>query len=111
MMEVVVLSSRSDALLRASALMLLLACGACSDNLARRDTIAYSAGNAIAANRAIQIIDPYPRRSFVRGQVTDGVKAQQGARRYLSPDSAAPVTAPLSIAPAASGTGAAAPSP
>lgn len=105
------LSSRSDAVLKASTLALLLTCGACSDNLARRDTIAFSAGNAIAANRAIQIIDPYPRRSFLRGQETDGVKASLAARRYLSPDASSPVTAPPSLAPAPSGTSATAPSP
>ncbi|MDB5545046.1 MAG: hypothetical protein JWO64_2195 [Hyphomicrobiales bacterium] len=96
------LSSRSDALLKASAIALLMACGGCSDILARRDTIAYSAGNSIAANRAIQIIDPYPRRSFIRGQQTDGVKAQQAVRRYLSPEGSGPVTAPASLAPASS---------
>jgi hypothetical protein len=78
-----------------------MACGGCSDILARRDTIAYSAGNSIAANRAIQIIDPYPRRSFVRGQQTDGVKAQQAVRRYLSPEGSGPIIPPTSPAPAA----------
>ncbi len=95
------LSSLSDALLKASVIALVMACGACSDILARRDTIAYSAGNAIAANRAIQIIDPYPRRSFIRGQSTDGVKAQQAQRRYLSPEGSGPVVAPATLAPAA----------
>jgi hypothetical protein len=107
-MEAAVLTSRSDALLKASALVLVMSCGACSDILARRDTIAYSAGNSIAANRAIQTIDPYPRRSFVRGQHTDGVKAQQAAHRYLSPEGSGPVSAAPSIAPASS-QGAAAP--
>lgn len=94
------MSSRNDLLLKVAALALVGACGACSDNLARRDTIAYSAGNAMAANRAIQTIDPYPRRSFERGQQTDGVKAQQAVRRYLAPDAAAPVAPPPTIAPA-----------
>jgi hypothetical protein len=100
-MEAIVLSSRSDLALKAAALALVMACGACSDNLARRDTIAFSAGNAMAANRAIMIIDPYPRRSFIRGQQTDGLKAQQGARKYLAPDSAGPVI--VSPVPAAQG--------
>lgn len=100
------LSSRSDALLKASAIVLVMACGACSDILARRDTIAYSAGNSIAANRAIQIIDPYPRRSFVRGQQTDGVKAQQAQRRYLSPEGSGPIIPPTSPAPASQGAAA-----
>jgi hypothetical protein len=104
MMEAVVLSSRSDALLKASALALLLACGSCSDNLSRREHIAYSAGNSLAANRVIQTIDPYPRRSFVRGQSTDGVKAGLGARRYLAPDQT--LTAPATLAPATAGAGA-----
>src|SRR6476469_3979286 len=96
-------SFRSDLILRVAALSLVAACGACSDNLARRDTIALSAGNALAANRAIQTIDPYPRRSFVRGQQTDGVKAQQAVRRYLAPDSGSivmPSVAPGGAAPA-----------
>jgi hypothetical protein len=110
-MEAAVLSSRSDALLKASAIVLVMSCGACSDILARRDTIAYSAGNSIAANKAIQIIDPYPRRSFVRGHQTDGVKAQQAVRRYLSPEGGGPVGAPASIAPASQGAAAPAANP
>lgn len=97
------LSFPSNPLLRALSLTLTMACGACSDNLARRDTIAFSAGNAIAANRTIQIIDPYPRRSFQRGQQTDGVKAQQAVRRYLSPEAAGPVLAPAPLGPASQG--------
>jgi hypothetical protein len=96
-------SFRSDLILRVAALSLIAACGACSDNLARRDTIALSAGNAMAANRAIQTIDPYPRRSFLRGQQTDGVKAQQAVRRYLTPDTGpivTPTVAPGGAAPA-----------
>ena len=96
-------SFRSDAV-KAAALALVVSCGGCSDVLARRDTIAYSAGNAIAANRAIQIIDPYPRRSFLRAQQTDGLKAQQSVKRYLAPDAA--LSAPASIAPPSAGASA-----
>ncbi|MDB5644269.1 MAG: hypothetical protein JWN07_3586 [Hyphomicrobiales bacterium] len=96
-------SFRSD-VMKGAALTLVLACGACSDVLARRDTIAYSAGNSIAANRAIQVIDPYPRRSFLRGQPTDGLKAQQSVKRYLAPD--AGLSAPTSIAPPSAGASA-----
>lgn len=96
------MSFRSDLLLKAAAVTLVAACGACSDNLARRDTIAFSAGNASAANRAIQVIDPYPRRSFLRGQQTDGAKARQAVQRYLTPD-ATNVTAAPSIAPQGGG--------
>jgi len=92
-------------MLKSAALVLVMACGACSDNLARRDTIAFSAGNSLAANRAIQVIDPYPRSSFIRGQQTDGVKAQQAARRYLTPDTGA-VIAPPSLAPQGAGASA-----
>lgn len=102
------MSLRSDLLLKAAALSLVTACGACADNLARRDTIAYSAGNAIAANRAIQTIDPYPRRAFLRGQQTDGVKAQQAVRRYLAPDLGAAGPAP-NLAPTLAPLGATTP--
>lgn len=87
--------SQSDLLLKAAALALVSLTGACSDNLARRDTIAYSAGNSLAANAAIQTIDPWPRRSYLRGQPTDGVKARQAAQRYLTPDSGGIVAVPI----------------
>lgn len=62
-----------------------LALAGCSEYLDRRDTIAYSAGNATASNRIIHTIDPYPSNSFRRGQSFDGVKAEQASRNYHAP--------------------------
>ncbi len=85
---------RIEVLGRCGALALLLTTGGCAENFARRDTISYASGDATAANRAIQIIEPWPRRSFPRGQATDGEKAAQAVRRYRAPE-IAPIAPPL----------------
>ena len=55
----------------------------CSDlYYARRDTIALSAGDAIAANAAEQTIDPWPRSSGNTNIAFNGQKMQSAVERY-----------------------------
>jgi hypothetical protein len=57
--------------------------GGCSDlYLDRRDTIALSAGDAIAANRALQTVDPWPRQSGNPNFSFNGQRMQAAVERY-----------------------------
>jgi hypothetical protein len=70
---------------RALAPMLALASllGACSDIYTdRRDTIGLSAGNALASDKAIQTIDPWPPASADRNIAFNGQKMQKAVERY-----------------------------
>ncbi len=48
----------------------------------RRDAIAFSAGDAIAANEAMETIDPWPAPSGNTNIVTNGQRMQAAAERY-----------------------------
>ena len=57
--------------------------GGCSQiYLDRRDSLALSAGDAIAANQAVQVIDPWPPRSGNTNVVFNGQRMQAAAERY-----------------------------
>ena len=57
--------------------------GGCSQiYLDRRDTLALSAGDGIAANQAVQVIDPWPPRSGNTNIVFNGQRMQAAAERY-----------------------------
>jgi hypothetical protein len=57
--------------------------GACSDIYTdRRDTIGLSAGNALASDKAIQTIDPWPPASADRNIAYNGQKMQKAVERY-----------------------------
>jgi hypothetical protein len=59
--------------------------GGCSQlYLDRRDTIALGAGDAIAANQAVQVIDPWPPHSGNTNIVFNGQRMQAAAERYRS---------------------------
>lgn len=59
--------------------------GGCSQlYLDRRDTIALSAGDAIAANQAVQVIDPWPPHSGNTNIAFNGQRMQAAAERYRS---------------------------
>jgi len=73
------------ALAVAGALGVLLA--GCSDPglyLDRRDSIALSAGDAVAANMAMQTIDPWPAHSGNVNLAANGQKMQSAVERYRS---------------------------
>lgn len=83
------MSPRTDALrragLRAASLTLAgssLMLAGCQDSLARRDTISAQAGDAIAANKAIHIIDPWPAAAARTDIPVSGRKVVQAIERY-----------------------------
>jgi hypothetical protein len=77
-------------MVRASAAVIAIAAfgmtiGGCSQlYLDRRDSLALSAGDAIAANEAVQVIDPWPPRSANTNLVFNGQRMQAAAERYRS---------------------------
>lgn len=85
-----------------------MAVGGCSQlYLDRRDSIALSAGDAIEANHAVQVIDPWPPRSGNTNLVFNGQRMQSAAERYrtntvvqpvdpMAPQAAVPAAAPSS---------------
>lgn len=78
--------------------------GGCSQlYLDRRDSIALSAGDAIAGNEAVQVIDPWPPRSANTNLVFNGQRMQAAAERYRNNTAVQPVDpmAPQVTAPAA----------
>lgn len=46
------------------------------------DTINLDAGNAIAVNKAVQTIDPWPRHAFKKHQRTNGTRVANGYETY-----------------------------
>jgi hypothetical protein len=69
----------------------------CSDLYTdRRETIAASAGNAMAVNRVTQMIDPWPRYSGNREIAFNGEKMQTAVERYRTNRVIPPVNAATS---------------
>jgi hypothetical protein len=57
--------------------------GACTDMyLDHRETVSFEAGNASAANKAIQTIDPWPAYAVRQDVAYDGERAAAAAERY-----------------------------
>jgi hypothetical protein len=77
---------RSDRLrLRAGALALGFATllGGCSDiYYDRRETVTFHAGDAVASNKVVQMIDPWPRAAANRNIEYHGERMQRAADRY-----------------------------
>ncbi len=48
----------------------------------RRDTIAFSGGDAVKTNEIVQMVDPWPRASANREIPYDGQKMQSAVERY-----------------------------
>lgn len=59
-----------------------LALAGCQDSLARRDTISSQAGDAIAANRAIHVVDPWPAAAANTDIPANGPRAVRAIERY-----------------------------
>jgi hypothetical protein len=57
---------------------------ACQDYAARRDTIAFHAGEAVAYNKAVHTIDPWPAASRRTDLDFDGERAVRVMERYES---------------------------
>ena len=54
----------------------------CRDYFARKDTVNFGGGNAVAENKVAQTINPWPRESFKKTQVTNGERLRRAAKKY-----------------------------
>jgi hypothetical protein len=77
---------------RLSLVAVTLSVTACQDYAARRDTIAFHAGEAVAYNKAVHTIDPWPLASRRTDFDYDGGRAVRAIERYETGDVA--VSAP-----------------
>ena len=75
----------------------------CQDYLARRDTIAFHAGEAAAYNKAIHIVDPWPAASARTDLDFNGRRIVDAIERYEAPQplngSAAPAPPGMAMPP------------
>lgn len=110
---------RFSNVMRAGAVSLVLGLmlAACtSDYLERRETVSLNGGDAIATNRATQMVDPWSRASADKNIAFNGQKMQSAVERYrtnkvippkgigttgsYAPQAADPAAAPPPAAPA-----------
>jgi hypothetical protein len=76
--------------------------GGCSEYyFDRRDTVSLHSGEAMAANRVTQMIDPWPAASGQRNIAFNGEKAAHASERYRTGRVIPPVSATTSAAYAA----------
>ncbi len=66
-----------------------LGLGGCADSLSRSDHLAAHAGDAVAANKAIHIIDPWRRESFDTQLPVLGARPANAIRAYRNADGGA----------------------
>ena len=65
------------------ALAAATALSGCTDMyLDRRDTVSFAAGDAVAANKVTQMVDPWPVYAGNRNISYDGERMQAAAERY-----------------------------
>ena len=69
-------------LLAACGLLLLIPLGGCQDYLVRGDLISPTTGDSVAFNRAVQVIDPWPRAGFDLRPSTEGSRMTAPMDRY-----------------------------
>ena len=74
-------SSRGVAI--AALLVALASTSGCRDYLDRKDTVYLGGGNAVAANKVAQTIDPWPPGSFKKHHSTNGQRAAKAMERYV----------------------------
>jgi hypothetical protein len=87
-------NSRNRVILALAATTLL---GGCTDMyLDRRDTVTFGAGDAVAANKVTQMVDPWPAYAGNRNIAFDGERAQAAAERYRTNKVTPLATAPTS---------------
>ena len=84
--------------LRLAAAVLALSAAACTEYVERRETIAAHAGNAVAANRAIHFIDPWPAASADTDIPVSGRRIVDAIERYETRAAAKEAAAPQVIA-------------
>ena len=89
---------RALRLLRIAAAVLALSAAACTEYVERRETIAAHAGNAVAANRAIHTVDPWPAASADTDIPVSGRRIVDAIERYETRAAAKEAAAPQVIA-------------
>lgn len=65
-----------------AALAAALLLAACADITSRRETIGFAAGDAVAANKALQVIDPWDSRAAWTDIDQDGNRAVAAVDNY-----------------------------
>jgi hypothetical protein len=70
--------------------LLLAALGGCSEYLDRRDSIALGAGDAVAANKVTQMVDPWPAASADKRIGFNGERMVSAVERYRTNRTYAP---------------------
>ena len=70
-------------------LLPLLTAG-CADYERRSDLVSDHAGEALAANRAMQVIAPWPREGFDTSLRVDPTRTEAALRRYRTTDAPSP---------------------
>lgn len=71
------------------ALVMLVGCGACAPYLDRSDTLTEGSGEAVQANIAIHVIDPWPAAASRIDRQTNGERVQRAMERYRNPQTGA----------------------
>lgn len=69
---------------------------ACAEYVSRRETVGFAAGDAVAANKVLQIIDPWDRRASWTDIDQDGNRAVRAVDTYRSGESSDSDSGPVS---------------
>lgn len=72
-----------------AAILIPLWLGGCSDSLRRSDFLTDHTGDAVAANKAIHIVDPWRRGSFDTRVASDSARPAAAVGRYRSGEASA----------------------
>ena len=72
----------NNAMRKLAIVAVLAALAGCSEYVDRRDSIALSAGDAVASDKVTQMVDPWPRASANRNIAYDGNKMESAYERY-----------------------------
>jgi hypothetical protein len=85
--------SKTEVALKALAVLVPVVLGGCSDiYYDRRETVALSAGDAIASNRVVQMVDPWPRYVANKNIAFSGDRLQPAVERYRKHEVIRPVS-------------------
>lgn len=60
----------------------IMASAGCAQYLDRKETVAFSAGNAVQTNVVAHLIDPWPKHARLRNIPFDGERMQGAVERY-----------------------------
>ena len=75
---------------RLSLVAIVLLVTGCQDYAARRDTIAFHAGEAAAYNKAVHVIDPWPAAAARTDMPANGARAVRVIEQYETAGALAP---------------------